>query len=67
MSFVDQEEVLKEVVFSLAASMNANTERSQRKYCPRPKYFKVRKRCETKFRDFAIFWQIRESLKPQNI
>ena len=66
-SFVDQEKVLKEVVFSLAASMNASTENSQRKYCPRPKYFKVRNRCETKFRDFAIFWQICESLKPQNL
>ena len=43
-SFMDQEKVLKEVVFSLAASMNASTENSQRKYCPRPQYFKVRKR-----------------------
>ena len=30
-------------------------------------YFKVRNFCETKFRDFTIFWQIRENLEPQNI
>ena len=48
MSFPDQKKILKEVVFNLAVSMNVNTERSQKKNCPYPKYFKV-----TKFRDLA--------------
>ena len=65
--FPDQEKILKEVMFSLAVSMNADTENSLIKYCPCPKYFKVRNFCETKFWDFAIFWQIRESLEPRNI
>ena len=63
-SFPDQEKILKEVVFSFAVSMNANTENSQIKYCPCPKYFKVRNFHETKYHNFAIFWQIRESLEP---
>ena len=29
-------------------------------------YFTVRNFCGTKFCDFAIFWQIRESLEPRN-
>ena len=58
-SFPDQEKVLKEVVFSYAVSINAHT--------PNPKYFEVRNTCETKFRDFAISWQIRENLVPRNI
>ena len=66
-SFPDQGKILKGVVFSLAVSMNANTENSQIKHCPCPKYFKVRHFCETKFCDFAIFWQICESLEPRNI
>ena len=41
-SFPDQGKILKGVVFSLAVSMNANTENSQIKHCPCPKYFKVR-------------------------
>ena len=32
-SFPDQQKILKEVVFSLAVSMNANTKNSQIKYC----------------------------------
>ena len=38
MSFPDQKKLLKEVVFSLAVSMNANTKNSQIKDCPCPKY-----------------------------
>ena len=53
MSFPDQKKILKEVVFNLAVSMNVNTERSQKKNCPYPKYFKVRNFSETKFRDLA--------------
>ena len=30
-------------------------------------YFKVRNFRETKFRDFTIFWQTRESLESRNI
>ena len=30
-------------------------------------YFNVRNFCGTKFRDFAMFWQFRESLEPRNI
>ena len=63
----DQEKILKEKVFGLAVSMNANTENSQIKYCPCPKCFKVRNFCETKFCDFAIFWQICKTFEPQNI
>ena len=37
-SFPDQEKLLKEVVFSLAVSMNANTKNSKKKHCPCPKY-----------------------------
>ena len=37
-SFPDQEKLLKKVVFSLAVSINANTEYSQIKHCPCPKY-----------------------------
>ena len=33
----------------------------------RPRYFKGRNFCEKKFRVFAIFGQIHESLKPRNI
>ena len=36
--FPDQENILKEVVFSLAVSMNANIKNSQIKRCPSPKY-----------------------------
>ena len=39
MSFPDQEKLLKEEVFGLAVSMNANTKNSQIKHCPCPKYF----------------------------
>ena len=67
MSFPDKEKILKEVVFSLAVSMNANTENSEIKHCPYTKYFKVKNFCETKFRNIAIFWQIRESLELRNI
>ena len=66
-SFLDQEKILKEVAFSLAVSMNVNTEYSQIKYCPCPKYFKVRNFRTAKFRDFAIFWRIHESLESWNI
>ena len=38
MSFPDQEKFLKEVVFSIAVSMNANTKNPQIKHCPCPKY-----------------------------
>ena len=38
MSFPDQEKLLKEVVFRLAVSMNANTKNSQIEHCPYPKY-----------------------------
>ena len=54
-SFLDQEKILKEALFNLAVSMNANTENSQIKHCPCPKYFKVRNFCETKFCDFGFF------------
>ena len=54
-SFLDQEKILKEVVFNLPVSMDANTESSKIKHYPYPKYFKVRNFCETKFRDFATF------------
>ena len=37
-SFPDQEKLLKEVMFSFAVSMNANTKKSQIKHCPCPKY-----------------------------
>ena len=37
-SFPDQEKLLKEVVFTLAVSINANTKNSQIKHCPCPKY-----------------------------
>ena len=37
-SFPDQEKLLKEVVFTLAISINANTKNSQIKHCPCPKY-----------------------------
>ena len=35
--------------------MNANTENSQIKHCPCPKYFKVRNFCETKVTNFHDF------------
>ena len=41
-SFPDQEKILKDALFNVAVSMNANTENSQIKNCPYPKYFKVR-------------------------
>ena len=66
-SFPDQQKILKEVVFSLAVSMNANTKNSQIKYCPYQKYFKVRNFCETRFRIFAIFRQIRKSLETRDV
>ena len=37
-SFPDQEKLLKEVVFTLAVSINANTKNSHIKHCPCPKY-----------------------------
>ena len=37
-SFADQEKSLKEVVLSLAVSMNTNTKNSQIKHCPSQKY-----------------------------
>ena len=37
-SFPDQEKLLKEVVFNLAVSTNANTKNSQVKHWPCPKY-----------------------------
>ena len=37
-SFPDQEKLLKEVVFTLAVSINANTKNSQIKHCPCLKY-----------------------------
>ena len=37
-SFPDQEKLLKEVVFSLAVSMNATTKNSLIKHCPCPQY-----------------------------
>ena len=37
-SFPDHKKLLKEVVFSLAFSMNANTKKSQIKHSPCPKY-----------------------------
>ena len=36
--FADQEKLLKEVVLSLAVSMNTNTKNSQMKPCPCQKY-----------------------------
>ena len=36
MSFPDQEKLLKEVVFSLAVSMNDKSNNSQIKHCPCP-------------------------------
>ena len=40
-SFPDQEKFLKEAAFSIAVSMNANTENSQIKHCPCPKYLVI--------------------------
>ena len=40
-SFLGQEKFLKEAVFSLAVSMNANTENSQIKHCPCLKYLVI--------------------------
>ena len=40
-SFPDQEKLLKEVVFSLAVSMNANTKNLQIKQGPCPKYVAI--------------------------
>ena len=37
MSFPDQKKLLKEVMFRLAVSMNANTKNSKIKHCPCPK------------------------------
>ena len=37
-SFADLEKLIKEILFSLAISMNANTRNSQIKHCPCPKY-----------------------------
>ena len=37
-SFPDQEKLLKEVVFSLAVSMNANIKNNQIKHFPCPEY-----------------------------
>ena len=36
-TMLDQKKFLKEVAFSIAVSMNANTENSQIKHCPFPK------------------------------
>ena len=41
MSFPDQKKLLKEVVFSLAVSINANTKNYQIKHCPCPKYVAI--------------------------
>ena len=57
-SFLDQEKILKEVVFNLPFSMDANSESSKIKHYPYPKHFKVRNFCETNFRDFATFDKI---------
>ena len=40
-SFPDQEKFLKKVAFIIAVSMNANTENSQIKHCPCPKYLVI--------------------------
>ena len=40
-SFPDQQKFLKEALFSLAVSLNANTENSQIKHCPCPKYLAI--------------------------
>ena len=37
-SFTDQEKLLKEVLFSLAVSMNSNTKNPHLKHYPSPKY-----------------------------
>ena len=42
MLFEDQEKLLQEVVFSLAVSMNANTNNSQIKHCPCSKYVVIK-------------------------
>ena len=42
-SLSDQEKYLKEVVFSLAVSMNGNTKKSQIKHRPCPKYAAIKK------------------------
>ena len=42
-SFRDQEKFLKEAAFSIAVSMNDNTENSQIKHCPCPKYLVIYK------------------------
>ena len=41
LSFPDQEKLLKEVVVSIAVSMNTNTKNSQIKHCPCPKYIVI--------------------------
>ena len=42
LSFPDQKKLLKEVLFSLAVSMNANTKNFQIKQCPCPKYIDIK-------------------------
>ena len=41
--FPDQENFLNKIVFSLAVSMNTNTENSQIKHCPCLKYIVIHK------------------------
>ena len=41
--FFQNEEKLLEVVFSLVVSLNANTENSQIKHCPCPKYVMIKR------------------------
>ena len=60
-SFPNQEKILKEVVSCLAVSMNSNTENSQIKYCPWPKYLEVRnfsKQSFTILRSFEKFAKV---------
>ena len=60
-SFPNQEKILKEVVSCLAVSMNSNTENSQIKYCPWPKYLEVRnfaKQSFTILQSFGKFMKV---------
>ena len=41
--FFQNQEKLLEVVFSLVVSLNANTENSQIKHCPCPKYVMIKR------------------------
>ena len=43
-SFQDQENLLQELVFRLAVSVNADTKNSQIKHCACPKHVVIRKR-----------------------